>query len=157
MRPNMGLSLFFPVLCGLGTIPHLTKRRSPGEWTSCGPPDAFSLCWPTGMPLGIPLCVCGRNKMCERPGVWMRMLSMWQPGNWGQMANPEYSHCQQSQLNSRETRQGQPHFFYLQKRILDVTTLWADPKTTCGQAALPLQPWRCSVFAHIQRLFWEGG
>ena len=134
MRSNMRLSNVVLSLlpCSVWSRNSLAKRRCPGEWASYGIPDALSLCWHTGMPLGAPLYVCGRNRMCERPG---RMGKAW---GWdedvaacdnletgGKWLIQNMVIISRNNVNYRETLQGQPHLFNPRERTFYVQTRWA--------------------------------
>lgn len=50
---------------GQSSIP---LRGGACRWVNlCGPPDALSLCWHTRIPLGARLCVCGIDRMYNKP------------------------------------------------------------------------------------------
>lgn len=140
MRSNMRLSNVVLSLLpwSVWSRNSLTKRRCPGEWASCGTPDVLSLCWHTRMSLGAPLYVCGRNRMCERPG-WMGEAWSWDEDvaacdnleTGGKWLIQNMVIISRNNVNSRETSQEQPHLFSPGERTFDVQTRAGQIQRQC--------------------------
>lgn len=101
-------------------------------------PDVLSLCWHTRMPLGAPLHVCGRNRMCERPG-WMGEAWSWDEDvaacdnleTGGKWLIQNMVIISRNNVNSRETSQEQPHLFNPRERTFNVQTRAGQIQRQC--------------------------